>query len=809
MNKRRNKRGFTMAELLIVVAIIAVLTGVSFVAVAQHQRSLERLERDSVAREIFVAAQNHLTMAESQGFLGLAEQCGETEDADQGIYYFVVNGDLKDPAESLADLMLPFGAIDETVRMGGSYIIRYQKSTDRAIIPATVMDVFYCSSPATDSRFGYTLSKGDEAELVERWREGADRKNFKGKVLGWYGGAAAEALTRKELADPLLFVENGDKLRVGVKDQTDGGSGSLQIIVRGVTSGVQMVYDLKKSTQPGFAPDATRLDTANAIVDGETCDFVIILDDITAADLHFADLTGTKDGATAQFIPGEDIVIQAIAFDNTQISNIAYSAEKTTNSLYEKLETAQVDGTGIMTASVNNMRHLENLHPSVSNVATTREEGEGAARASYTLGSAVQTSDMDWNAFKAATGGDNTSVYQHSPSEGDSTHTEAACYLPVSPGYTLAYDGQGHSISNVKVNHAGDAGLFGALTGSGNAADPTAVKNLALIDFDVAASGSGNAGALAGTLSNVTVSNVVAYDLKKDGPGVRSGAGDAGGLVGGFSSSSTGCVIEKSAASVAVASATGNAGGLVASSSGGRITGCYAGGHTDSGAYFEHNADGTLKTDADGKPTPIYNVTAAGNAGGLVASAVSTPIENSYSTCSVTGATAGGLVGTANGSISNCYATGLVSGTASEGAFAAQAVAGSLSGCHFYDIVNERPAVDAGGNETDGFDCLPALGNVKGPYSDAAIAAIDATVETYEAFVGSPDDAWLAAIAYDDALVKYYDGKYPLQTVAQLGATLQAEVRDANGNVTTPADFVATHYGDWPAPEIFAINEAG
>ena len=65
MYKRNNKHGFTMAEMLIVVAIIGVLSAVSFVAVTQHQRSMERLERDSVAREIFIAAQNHLTMAHS------------------------------------------------------------------------------------------------------------------------------------------------------------------------------------------------------------------------------------------------------------------------------------------------------------------------------------------------------------------------------------------------------------------------------------------------------------------------------------------------------------------------------------------------------------------------------------------------------------------------------------------------------------------------------------------------------------------------------------------------------------------------
>ena len=69
MTKNRRKGGFTLAEMLIVVAIVIVLMGVAFVAVQNYQRSSTRLEFDTIAKEIFVAAQNHLTEAESQGLL--------------------------------------------------------------------------------------------------------------------------------------------------------------------------------------------------------------------------------------------------------------------------------------------------------------------------------------------------------------------------------------------------------------------------------------------------------------------------------------------------------------------------------------------------------------------------------------------------------------------------------------------------------------------------------------------------------------------------------------------------------------------
>ena len=176
MKKKRRISGFTMAEMLIVVAIIAVLGGVSFIAVQTYQRSMQQLERDAIATEIFVAAQNHLTMAEGQGFLENSEFGVKYDDTS---YYFLHNKGEAVGQDTLLGQMLPFGSVDETVRIGGSYIIHYQPR------PAIMLDVFYCEESGG-------LSANPANVLGEK--RGADKKASRrsnNPVLGWYGGNGA------------------------------------------------------------------------------------------------------------------------------------------------------------------------------------------------------------------------------------------------------------------------------------------------------------------------------------------------------------------------------------------------------------------------------------------------------------------------------------------------------------------------------------------------------------------------------------------------------------------------------------------
>ena len=311
--------------------------------------------------------------------------------------------------------------------------------------------------------------------------------------------------------------------------------------------------------------------------------------------------------------------------------------------------------------------------------------------------------------------------------------------------------------------------MFGEIEGT--SLNPVEVLNLQLINFSVTTS-TGDAGALAGSITNGSVSNVVAYNNKSypatDNINItESGSGSAGGLIGSASSTN----VTYSAAALYVNSPSGNAGGLIGTSTGGTINASYSGGHTHGGEY----------------KTEDMNVVGT-TAGGLVGNSGTTTITNCYSTCSVSGTTTGGLAGVASGVINNCYCTGLVEGT-TKGAFLGSQTGGSTDGCYYFESINMIPDPKDSKKTT----YLSDVGQTSLSVND--MKPVDSDTTTYQGFF---DQQPQRAIPYDNTLTKNYGGKYPLKTVSQL-----ADDSSITGLIAT------THYGDWPKPawEVFFVNE--
>ena len=829
-----------MAELLIVVAIIVILTGVGFVAVQNHQKSLAQLEADTIAKEIFFAAQNHLTMAEGQGYLSDIIDYGTPTSYTSGdatitdnVYYVTMNSPGAFPDNSILNQMLPFGAIDDTIRSMGNYVIRYQSK------PARVLDVWY--GRRTNELYAGRYDSDPCGISIDNLAS----HSYSGKVVGWYGGD--DALEGGAVLNaPYIEVENAERLTVRIKTANVNvddkgnpiltGEGStdpvyVKLLIKGETSGAMAAI-------PVLPTQNQRVKAAEGAAASAGFDYVVTLDDITVAydtgrmdGGHFADITTDMASTTSTtvpaidvlagtaFIPGENITVQAVAFSNTALASIAYSNEWTTNSLFADI--VEDSSETKVVAQVSNMRHLANLDRLISGVNTVSTD-------KLKIVAAQQTADLAWkynttpdaDAPKAFTEAiPNACIYR----KGESTHTNEGCWLPVNIDYELAYyDGaepgdadaaddankvaRNHTVTGVKVSaaNADPAGLFGTVGAN------TTIRNLELIDFDITAA-SGNAGALAGTLSDangvkVTVENVLARNStnfdKLETATVKSSSGAVGGLVGKMTSAT----VSHSAAALVVESTSGNAGGLVGESNGGKLVASYAGGHTNAHSYYKNGAE-------------IHNVTAGRCAGGLVGNAGGTNIDCCYSTCSVrsTGdanAYAGGLVGRTEGLVQNSYATGLVTGKTA-GAFAGYVLSTKQPvNCQYLEIINEKTG------EGGAISYLPPVPNWApsdetvapvGSLKLTGVSRADCSAASYSSFSGAKAN-WKDAISYDGTLVNLYyaendsgekELKYNFKTVEQLGD----DDVDAEADTTTPVDFVAIHYGDWPAPETLVVNE--
>ena len=739
----RRSRGFTMVETIVAVAITVILLGVAFVAVANYRRSMLQLELDATAKEVYMAAQNHLFTAMEQGLLETynTESMGTKDASEKDVYYFVAPTTAPTPSTTLG-LMLPFGSIDEMVRVGGSYIIRYQPSTGR------ILDVFYASPTGLGGLFGsfgdYTFVANEDEYLAVKGLAGSDkardRRDYNGGVIGYYGGeeTAQAAITLKA---PSVKVVNGDTLEVIVTnpkqntEKVDASSLQLRLIIEGKDSKAMMYFTLGNLD----------LDQSEPSVDSER--YKLCLDDVTDPSTRFMEVCKSPQSGT-EFIPGEDLKIYAWATADGQFSNVAKSANATANSLFANKSGATDEGD--YTAKIASFRHLINLGV---------DSGFNEGGKLYESVKAVQKTDLLWTVEdgtgEAGAGADadskgfveNTDYY-----DGDEAHPLPA----VDPHYTLAYDGAGYALTNVRVAESGrDAGLFETLI------DGSSVSNLELVNTRVTTT-KGSAGALVGKAAgDLTLTNVVAHDADGKVKARIEGDSAAGGLVGSVGKSDATIKIDGCAAAVYVeATGAGSvAGGLIGEVSGSDVSieNSYAGGHTQEGLY---------KEDA-------INVKAGTTAGGSTSGTVE--IKNCYATTSVSAdATAGGFVGSASGAtIKDSYATGLVTGgdTATKGAFAGSA-GSDFSGCQYFEIIDEgMPAV---GGEED----MPT-----------GISAIDKDVNSYNKFFQASDVA-ADARPYDTPwLPKHYGSKYPYKSVAG-----------------EPDYFVAKHYGDWPSPETFVIN---
>lgn len=765
IKKIRNSKGFTLVELILAVAILSILLAFSFVNVAAYMRSMKQLELDGYAKEIFIAAQNHLIMAESNGYYGRStasapEYFGTLENDTTSTYYFVSSyTDSTDTGSTnlkntLLYRMVPPGSID----VGNTnYIIRYDLNTGR------VRDVF-CTEKEGTSRYGFNNLQRDYSFLVNNLR-GDDNKVSRRSygdnksVIGYYGGTELDSIVKNDdLKAPEVTIVNGEELTATVK-VNEILAGSIEIIlqIEGLQSG---------SISELILYDSGAKEYSNVSYDASKQEWSIELDRIKGSSgRHFADLFQKELEPKNKFYPGENISLQAYLFDTSKVSNIAYGNIEITNSLFGNY--TEIDDENKVTASIENLRHLENLSYRVSNV----HNGDSP----LVVKNAIQVKDINMpdSGFNVIPFGGSAAVKGLMP-------------IYTGSGKKLEYEGNNFWLKKIYIESEADedAGIFGELESGSK------VKNLKIIDPSI--TGNNNVGALVGESISSELSGVYVYEETTHEKGIISDGetGTAGGLVGKMNGGKiTGCF-----ASVLVEAEHGNAGGLVGEADGSTIKASYSGGHTEGGEY---------PTGIDGSGfNKEANIKAEnGNAGGLIGNANnSTEVQSCYSTCSASGIVAGGFVGSDSGAkeISDCYCTGLVNGSTTAGGFSGTGSATSYSNNRYLETVvydYENPINATGGlNSREGIRPMdPDTGD-----------------EDYADFTNYDNDLASDAFPYDTALGRYYhhlndkNVKYPFKTI--MGSPDYKLFTEDLPDVITDPYMMKTHRGDWPMAETIVIN---
>lgn len=553
--KNKKNAGFTLAELLIAVGILSILLSIGMVGVAHYQKSLKLMEMDATAREIFVAAQNHMTASKASGtWKSLEKQhddnadgyfgskmtekpsdypAGEAWAENDGLheyYYIVYDGEKDSLKNTILETILPLGAIDEKVRSEGFYVIEYDYLT------ATVYGVFYTDDPnkctyENDIMGANGLDKTNGRDNSSTGKQ--IRKNYKNEhgnvIIGYYGGAITKTLSSTELDPVEIQVDNADVLKVTITDsnywkRVNGQEVKSQISV--TVTGEESQASVTKSFEYDElgTGSISREEWWSAKKENDKVKYTLILDDITRQGGHFADIF-------PDLIPGENIIITVEVFSN-QVLCKAVKSQAYTNSLFETNYEYTVYGKTASKVTIGNVRHLQNLSPEVSNLPSnlTLNNNKNINRI---VDRAEQTSSIDWNSFMPNGKKENIVIYAYDGNVMQQKELARDKFYGITNLALIEYEGNGHQLSNFTLmeNETGNVGLFSQI-GTDVLPQTFAAKNLVLNNFVSANNKNiGNAGTLVGTVSedghftgqNITVINSTVK---------ASGNGIAGGLVG-------------------------------------------------------------------------------------------------------------------------------------------------------------------------------------------------------------------------------------------------------------------------------------
>ena len=483
--------GFTMVELLTVIAILLLVGLIAVFSLSKLRRSLRQHELDARAEIIYVAAQNRMAELRAAGCEGLYSK--GLSDGDNGVYAMAFDGthmdesarnvefcylyvnDASDKRTGAPAALLPDTAVDKDL-WNGCWCIEYAPST------GSIYAVFYSES----SLPSHTDLNGNYRNFNYRARTAA---------VGYYGGDIAQTQDISKF-NPSISIENTEKLTVTFYSNNPSDD----------TSAHPLTFSITISDQFGgsYTRTVTGLQGGLQQLDSRNYKYQWVLDDLSSTNKRFFAQTVGKVSC------GTPITIK-LTVSSTDPSIDTVFTTRTTNGLFDDRTDL---GYGENTALVAYGRHLANLSDTshVNAVIIT---------------SAVQVDDIsffddpadktDWYSLYTANGVRFSPIYNKNLTSFSGIHFTSGSY-------------EQHIINGLTVSSSSAAGLFSTFSGK--------ISNAVLVNSQITG---GVAGGLAArtdgalTLENCRVYLTELSGLKAasaDAVPARITGTTAGGLVG-------------------------------------------------------------------------------------------------------------------------------------------------------------------------------------------------------------------------------------------------------------------------------------
>lgn len=483
--------GFTMVELLTVIAILLLVGLIAVFSLSKLRRSLRQHELDARAEIIYVAAQNRMAELRAAGCEGLYSK--GLSDGDNGVYAMAFDGthmdessrdvefcylyvnDASDKRTGAPAALLPDTAVEKDL-WNGCWCIEYAPST------GSIYAVFYSESPLPS----HTALNDNYRNFNYRARTAA---------VGYYGGDIAQTQDISKF-NPSISIENAEKLTVTFYSNNPSDDTSAHPLTFSITISDQLGGSYTR-TVTGLQGGLQQLDSRNY-------KYQWVLDDLTSSNKRFFAQTLGKVSC------GTPITIK-LTVSSTDPSIDTVFTTRTTNGLFDDRTDL---GYGENTALVAYGRHLANLSDTshVNAVIIT---------------SAVQVDDIsffddpadktDWYSLYTANGVRFSPIYNKNLTSFSGIHFTSGSY-------------EQHIINGLTVSSPSAAGLFSTFSGK--------ISNAILVNSQITG---GVAGGLAArTDGALTLENCRVYLTELSG--LKAASADAvparitgttvGGLVG-------------------------------------------------------------------------------------------------------------------------------------------------------------------------------------------------------------------------------------------------------------------------------------